>query len=675
MRYRVTLVGLVLPALLTAHQPDQPLPRFRAGANLVRVDAYVSKNGVAITDLQPDDFLVYEDGTAQRIESFELIRARGPNPQSERTDPTNVRHMRQEMQDAARVFTLFFDRMFVSLSGSYHGRQPIIQTLDKVIGPDDLVGAMTSDMAPTAVTYSRRTGTIESFLTQTWHWGERMRPPATANTDLAIRGCLWAIDDTPIRRKYNEQQTLAALRSLVGYLEGLRPERKFVMIFTEGWPLYPADHRMGPASAPTTDRPGIDPRTGGLRRPEATDPGTGLRSDATCDRIQSMLSMADHRREFLELLQAANRANVSFYPIDTRGLIVCDNPECASQAADSAMWRERRNHLYDMAAQTDGQAVIDAGDVGKTMQKIFADVGSYYLLSYYSTNQKLDGRFRRIRVEVARAGTDVRARPGYLAPTEAEARAASGVSRPDAGSGPPPAIARALESLVPTRGALPARIQAAGGRGSIRAVIELDAATVKDPEWTAGGTIRMMVQLEPGAASAGEPVLISRTFSPGDRTIVVEGSEAMLDPGEYSVRVELTPKNGRVPLRVTASAEVPAREADAAAGTIAFRRGPSTGLAYVPTADPRFRRTDRLRVEVALLADGVAGSGRILTREGQALPLAVAYSTRAGASPGAAFGVADVTLAPLAAGDYVLELALTKDSRTTLATYAFRMVP
>ena len=77
-----------------------------------------------------------------------------------------------------------------------------------------------------------------------------------------------------------------------------------------------------------------------------------------------------------------------------------------------------------MAAQTDGEAMLNTNDVGGAMKKVFADVGSYYLLSYYSTNQKLDGRFRRIRVEVKRQDVDVRSRPGYLAPTEAEARAA-----------------------------------------------------------------------------------------------------------------------------------------------------------------------------------------------------------------------------------------------------------
>ncbi len=76
-------------------------------------------------------------------------------------------------------------------------------------------------------------------------------------------------------------------------------------------------------------------------------------------------------------------------------------------------------------------------------------------------------------MRVKREGVEVRARPGYLAPTEAEARAA-GVAPPGAQGGPaalPPVVTRALEMITPGRGNLPVRIQAAGGRYSIRAVV------------------------------------------------------------------------------------------------------------------------------------------------------------------------------------------------------------
>ena len=53
----------------------------------------------------------------------------------------------------------------------------------------------------------------------------------------------------------------------------------------------------------------------------------------------------------------------------------------------------------------------------ETAHRIAADLSSYYLVGYYSTNAKLDGRFRSITVRVKRPGVSVRARRGYRALT------------------------------------------------------------------------------------------------------------------------------------------------------------------------------------------------------------------------------------------------------------------
>ena len=101
----------------------------------------------------------------------------------------------------------------------------------------------------------------------------------------------------------------------------------------------------------------------------------------------------------------------------------------------------------------------------------------------------------------------------------------------------------------------------------------------------------------------------------------------------------------------------------------------SHGLAYVPTADSRFRRTERLRLEVPLAAEGFTGTGKLLTREGQATPLVVTVTGRTDDATKQQFSVADVSLAPLAAGEYVLELSLTKGGKTDVVSYGFRIVP
>ncbi len=74
--------------------------------------------------------------------------------------------------------------------------------------------------------------------------------------------------------------------------------------------------------------------------------------------------------------------------------------------------------------------VLNTNDVKGGVARMMADLNAYYLMRYYSSNTNLDGRFRRITVRVSRPGVRVRARTGYLAPTEAEARAAGVAPRP-----------------------------------------------------------------------------------------------------------------------------------------------------------------------------------------------------------------------------------------------------
>jgi VWFA-related protein len=685
------LLALALPAVLLAQeQPGQELPRFRAGANLVRVDAYVSKDDVALTNLTVADFEVYEDDKPQKIENFELVKARPPIPQSERTDPNNTRDMRQQVQDAARVFTLFFDRLYVSLAGSYHTRKPLIETLDKVIGPDDLIGVMTPEMSPGAITYGRKTISIERAVTDTWYWGMKDQIAYRHPTEDAINDCY--PPNVPEYRglaaemiaRLREQQTLDALDALITHLDGLRPERKFVMVFTEGWPLFRANDKLarksGKDQVPGTDPVSVNPVTGGLTRQGDPDPRSGqVMGFEGCERLRNQLAFVDHEMDFREMLQRANRANVSFYPIDARGLIVFDTPIewGVPPTLDAAWLRKRHDDLRTMALQTDGEAILDVGDIGRAMQKVFADVGSYYLLSYYSTNQKLDGRFRRIRVDVRRDDVQVRARPGYLAPTEAEARAASTITRTSARTAPPPTVTRALDAVAPARGFLPVRIQAVGGNGTIRAVVELDVATAKKPEWISGGTLRLTIEPERifGAGDPGPSQTVTVAVDPGQRSIVVPASERPLAAGRYSVRAELTPRGSRMPIQVTTIATVPAEAVEVGTGALALRRGPSTGLVYEPTADPRFRRTERLRIEVPLMGDDITGTGRLLTSAGQAMALVVTYSTRTDDETKQRFGMAEVVLSPLAAGEYVLELSLAKGGKTDVVTYGFRLIP
>jgi hypothetical protein len=53
----------------------------------------------------------------------------------------------------------------------------------------------------------------------------------------------------------------------------------------------------------------------------------------------------------------------------------------------------------------------------------------------------------------------------------------------------------------------------------------------------------------------------------------------------------------------------------------------------------------------------------------------VTCATRTDQPSSITVGVADVTLAPLAAGEYVLELTFTVSGKSEIVSYGFRLVP
>jgi hypothetical protein len=101
-------------------------------------------------------------------------------------------------------------------------------------------------------------------------------------------------------------------------------------------------------------------------------------------------------------------------------------------------------------------------------------------------------------------------------------------------------------------------------------------------------------------------------------------------------------------------------------GALFYRR---TGPRETPTADLRFRRTERIVLETPVsLAPDI--SARLLGRTGAPLNVPVTASVRDDAD-GTKWRRVEVTLAPLAPGEYIVET--TSGTERTLT--AFRVVP
>jgi hypothetical protein len=273
------------------------------------------------------------------------------------------------------------------------------------------------------------------------------------------------------------------------------------------------------------------------------------------------LAMADDRKYFRDILGEANRANVSFYPIDPRGLPVFDTPLGPAPplplAADHLVLSNRIDSLRVLADNTDGIALVNNNDLMAQMRRLAADLTSYYLIGYSSTNTKLDGGFRNIKVRVKRPGIEIRARHGYRAATAAELASAQ-----KAASAPAPATDTAFTTALGSLARDARPVSADGAR--------------------------------------------FRTFdAPGDPVV--------------------------------------------------FHRGASTGNQLQRANGRLFSRTERLHLELAT-PDIRDWSGVLLDRNAKPLQVPVTTGERTDTATGQRWLTADLVLAPLGAGDYVIEL-------------------
>ena len=669
-RLRLTLAAVFAAAVLGfAPQPQQPT--FRGGTNVVRVDLYATNAAGTIDDLKASEVEVLEDGVRQTVDSFERVVVRSPVSQELRTEPNSVPESRQLAADPrARVFVIFLDTYHSGFGNAARMRAPIQQFIDRVVGQDDLIGLMTPEMSAADVTLGRRTAVISRLLDVN-NWGRRGRLADNDPVEDTYEAC-YAFEEASLVRELKarrrEKLAMDALDDLVTHLGGLRDERKAVLAVSEGWLQYRPDSKLArPIKSNDNAPPIATPR---IVDRGARDQSAAVSQRDKCEADRIALANMDDSDRLQRIGESANRVNVTFYPIGAQGLAVFDSdigPEPPLPLdQDSANLRTRQNGLRLLAEMTDGVAIVNTNNVGPLLKRVVDDMSSYYLLTYSSTNSKLDGKFRSINVRLSRPGVQTRFRRGYRALTAKEIPATS------SGSGVAPvmppsqsAVLAALNAMAFNPRAelrLRSSAYAAAGQGAFWLVGTLDDSTRRLPEWAGSATADVAVR-----AGDGRTVLTRTVPLGADGGFAVQVSEAGgLAPGDYAVRVRAKGGAGvsiDETARVSVAADVPA-----IGDAVVWRRRPATGPAYFRTADPRASRTDRLRFELATTAPA-APVAALLDRAGNPLAVPVQASTRDEA--GVRWIVVDATMAPLAPGEYAIEVKAGDAVRTV----AFRVIP
>jgi len=385
MRYPAAAIWALV---LAAQEPG--VVKFTATTRLVVLDVTVKdRSGKPVEGLRREDFLVLEDGKPQSIAVFEFQRlgiAEEPAPAAAPHAPKEARREAEAGAAGAvrykdrRLIALYFDLSSMPPEDAVRAQRGALKFVERNMTPVDLVAVMS---------YGARLRVEQDFTQDVellrkairgLRVGEASELAAgleAGDPDLAAdSGAAFQADDAEFQL-FNTDRKLAALENAVRML-GALPEKKALVYFSSG-----------------IGKTGIE----NLSQLRAT-------------------------------VNAAVRANVSFFPVDARGLMAMAPGGDASRGAPkgSALFsgkaqfglmdsfRAQQQTLYTLAADTGGKATLESNDLSEGILQAQKAVESYYILGYYSSNPAEDGRFRRTQVRLKeRQGLRLEHRAGYFA--------------------------------------------------------------------------------------------------------------------------------------------------------------------------------------------------------------------------------------------------------------------
>jgi len=552
----------ILFSIVPGHAHDrsstqQPAATFRADVNLVEVHAVVTNaRGEFVQGLTRDDFEIYESGKLQRPTVFHVVDA----PRSPRLAAGNSPAIEPDVRVATpftgRLFVIVLDDLHTATLRSQSVKRAARQFVERHIGPDDLAAVIhTSGRTDAAqeLTPSRRLllAAVDKFQGQKLPslTGERLavhlndrdleRAAASSNSDggsSTSPSTQRADDPRDAERGMNAQRALGAIKNVAQWMSGAPGQRKALVLFSEGieYDIYDVFNNRHATSI-----------------------------------------VADAR----DAIAAAQRANVTVYAIDPRGLTQLGDEAIAIQSlsddpnVDYGTSRGFNNELLmaqesliSLAEETGGFAIVRTNDIAGGLTRVEHDTSRYYVLGYVSDTTASPGKFRKIEVKVKRPELKVRARRGYVPADLKSARRGAEVK-----AGTSPALAAALNHPVPV-GDVPLRVWAAPFKGAGKAAsvvlaIETDGASLKyqerDGRFLEDLELSIVAADHDGKVRGSDRQTMNLKLKPETHQIMMTGggvrmlSRIELPPARYQLRVGLHESNGGAVGSVPIDLEVP----------------------------------------------------------------------------------------------------------------------
>jgi VWFA-related protein len=653
-------------------------PAFRTGINFVRVDALVTDSkGNAVENLTQDDFEVFEDNKPQKVESFRYIKVDG-NP-LEGELPRQIRTTWDEEtelgRDDVRLFVIFYDDYHVRRGSALAVKRQLTDFIRKNVGPMDILGVMYPLTPFSTIGYTRN---HEAVINEIEHWDGRRFDYRPMN-EFEER---YAYYPTEVVERIRNQVSLSALEALVTGLGTKREGRKSVILISEGYSNYLPPQLRDPSAA----QPGVgNPARGTLAGERTGD-------ERNAEQRAQFFSYTDLLQDLRQVFTAANRANCAIYALDPRGLAAFefDIDQGVGQQLDKAALDAGLDTLRTLSDETDGRAILNSNDLVKGLRQMVKDSSSYYLLGY-TASSPTDGKFKQIRVKVKRPGLEVRARRGYWALSPDDVAAVNSAATR---VGPAPEIADALGLIETPLRARTIRTwigTARGENGRTAVTLVWEPAPAASGEHreaptqlavTAGaptGTayFRGKVPGAGGADAAAPPAAAGVVADAGGGRVTFQAP-----PGPLQLRMSVQGAEGQVLDSDFRDLVVPDyAKAEPLLSVPAIYRARTQRDVNLLNADanPRpstareFSRTERLHVRFQAYAPGggaATPTARLLNRVGSRMSDVV---VRAATGRGPADFEADIPLANLPAGDYLLEVALPGEQAPAKQLVAFRV--
>jgi hypothetical protein len=131
-------------------------------------------------------------------------------------------------------------------------------------------------------------------------------------------------------------------------------------------------------------------------------------------------------------VNAAVRANLAIYSVDTRGLQAISAVGDASTGSlrgtgafnGGALLNNMNNNLATqevmttLSTDTGGKAFLDSNDFAPAFAQVERDTSAYYAIGFHSSNPARDGKYRKLTIKVDRPEVKLEYRPGYYAPAD-----------------------------------------------------------------------------------------------------------------------------------------------------------------------------------------------------------------------------------------------------------------